>query len=494
MMNKKDARLPHANRQKVQFFWNGRSVEGRSGESVATALLANGIRTLAWTRKFHRPMGYSGSYVNGVLARVNDVPNVRIDLMPVTPGLRVEMQNCWPNARFNLLRLARFIPSSWIQGGFEHTNLVPSGSRFYERWEGLLAFLAGVANPANRRGEVTVPAGRRIHANVLIIGGGPSGCLAANEAAAKGKSVVLVTRGEKPARYATSSGNSQITLDIRVQTLFGVEVFGAYREGSLLLGAHHDSSKGAIVFEGDEILLATGRRAVPPVVPGIWLPGSMDARTAILMARDQAVAPGTRVVVLGSGQQHLVAERLRKLGVNVVTAEPIGNLRRVLGRKEVRGVVLDRNIRCDCLVYAGPWVSDRSLSFQSGSEGLLQLYDKGTSRLRLIGSAAEVDEDVPVASRSRHAGLLCPCFDVSTREVDALISQGVTDLEIIKRLTSCGMGPCQGQPCWDSLLAFVSQRTGLPPSHFAKPSQRPPRRALTVAQAAGLTDVVEPLQ
>ncbi|MBN2990675.1 (2Fe-2S)-binding protein, partial [Pseudomonas cedrina subsp. fulgida] len=125
-------RLASARGEGVEFFWNGRPMQGRQGESLATALLANGIRTLAWSRKSHRPLGYSGSYVAGVLARVNGVPNVRLDLLPVSVGVQVEMQNCWPGPAFDLLRLARLIPARWIQGGFEHTNLVPSGTVLFQ--------------------------------------------------------------------------------------------------------------------------------------------------------------------------------------------------------------------------------------------------------------------------------------------------------------------------------------------------------------------------
>jgi len=106
----------------------------------------------------------------------------------------------------------------------------------------------------------------------------------------------------------------------------------------------------------------------------------------------------------------------------------------------------------------------------------------------------EADQLLPVAARSRHKALLCPCFDVSDHEVEALLAQGITDLEVIKRLTSCGMGPCQGQPCWDALRALVSARSGIALAGLARPTLRPPRRALSVAQAAGLASVVEPLQ
>lgn len=493
-MSRVNLRLAHASTQTVEFFWNGRALQGRQGESLAAALLANGIKAFAWTRKSHRPLSYSGSYIAGVLARVDGVPNVRLDLLQVTAGVRVEMQNCWPSPAFDVLRLSRLIPARWIQGGFEHTNLVPSGTALFQRWEAMLAFLAGVAKPAERTGEVAVPPGRYVSADVLVIGGGPAGCAIANQAASAGRSVVLVTRGHDLGRFAHSAGQPRPVLDARVQRVTGVEVFGAYREGELLLGAPHDPAQGALALEADEVVLATGRRACPPVIPNMWLPGVMDARSALIMAHEQAVAPGSQVVVVGNGDEAALASRLRELGVNVVAVKPVTELRRVIGHHAVTAAMFDQPVTCDALVHAGPWLVDASLTFQSRAEGLLQLREQRQSRLRRVGSAAEPDQVLPVAARSRYQALLCPCFDVSCHEVEALIEQGITDLEVIKRLTSCGMGPCQGQPCWDLLRAFVSARSGIPLDMLPRPTLRPPRRALSVAQAAGLADVVEPLQ
>lgn len=492
-MSRVDLRLAHGAQQPVEFFWNGRALQGRVGEHVAAALLANGIRTLAWSRKSHRPMGVSGNYVNGVLARVDGLPNVRLDQVPVRAGLRVEMQNCWPSAGFDLLRLARWIPSGWIQGGFEHTNLIPSGNRLFQYWEALLAFLAGVARPADRVRvrAMGLPEGHALGCELLVIGAGPAGCAAANAAAEQGRDVLLVSRGDRPARLAQACGQREPQLSPKVRTLFGVEVFGAYRDGDLLLGAPHDPAAGAVAMSAAHVLLATGSRSCPPLVPGAWLPGVMDARCALNLAHDCAVAPGRAVVVAGNGDENRVAERLRQLGVTVVAVKSLGSLRRIVGRHRVEKAEFSEPIICDALVHVGPWLQEGSLAFQSAAHGLGQLR-AGRSRFEPIGAAAREDDVLPVSSLEPL--LICPCMDVSSAEVAALVDEGIVDLEVIKRLTSCGMGPCQGQPCWDALRAFVSARSGVPLQALARPTLRPPRRSLTVAQAAGLVDVVEPLQ
>jgi sarcosine oxidase subunit alpha len=83
-------------------------------------------------------------------------------------------------------------------------------------------------------------------------------------------------------------------------------------------------------------------------------------------------------------------------------------------------------------------------------------------------------------------------MDVTAGELLSHIDAGEDDPEVLKRLTSCGMGPCQGYPCWESMIALLASRTGNDPRHFARPSHRAPRRSITVAQAAGLSTEVPP--
>jgi hypothetical protein len=114
--------------KKVTIHWEGRPVEACAGDNVASALFAAGVHVLGRSRKFHRPVGLSGSFLAGVKGQVDGLPNQRLDQIPVRPGLAARAQNVWPNGRFDLLRLAGLIPRQWLRGGFEHPVWLPGGS------------------------------------------------------------------------------------------------------------------------------------------------------------------------------------------------------------------------------------------------------------------------------------------------------------------------------------------------------------------------------
>src|SRR5260370_31597945 len=90
--------------------WNGRTIAARLGNDVATSLYAAGVRILGHSRKFHRPLGLSGSFVAGVKGQVDGLANVRLDPLPVRQGLVVETQNVSPHPRLDLLQLALRLP------------------------------------------------------------------------------------------------------------------------------------------------------------------------------------------------------------------------------------------------------------------------------------------------------------------------------------------------------------------------------------------------
>jgi bacterioferritin-associated ferredoxin len=466
----------------IELLWNGATLEARAGDTVAEALARSGIWAIAATRKRHRPLGLSGCFVQGVLADVDGTPNVRLDRIEARTGMRVTAQSTWPGPRLDLLQAARLIPEKCVRGGFEHPRSLPSGTWRFERWEKALSFLAGEGTlPAAFPGVTVVPGAKR-KADAVVVGAGRSGKREAAALAASGKSVILISR----------SGDREGLPD-QVVTLFAHEAFGVYRAGRLVAAAPFDPAMGATVIETAELVLATGKRSCPPVVPGNDLPGVMDAATALRLAA-RGVDIG-RALVVGTGRESAVAAQLEKAGVSIAAAAPLAVLERIVGRSHVRAADIGRRVACEAVVHAGPWIGDPNLAFQACAQGELRLAaGPMPAHVRIVGSASAPDEPVHVCNlKDARLASICPCMDVMGAEILDLLAGGITHVEEIKRQTGCGMGPCQGLPCWELLRALLGRATS-GRLGADRPSHRPPRAALTVAQAAGLADLVEPQQ
>lgn len=491
-MSKGSDRLPQAPAERVTFLWNGRPVEARAGDSLAAALHAAGIRVLGRSRKFHRPLGLGGSFVAGVQAQVEEIPNSRLDRIEAREGLRAAMQNVWPCARFDLMRFARAIPRRWLRAGFEHPRLLPSGTRRFELWERFLRFAAGGGAPVPvERGGAVVP-GERIAVDLLVVGGGPAGRRAAIVAAGEGRSVLLVSCGREPGSFARMMGADLPALPDGVRLLAGHELAALYRQGNLAVATPHDGGPAKLIA-AKRVVLATGRRSIPPLVPGADLPGVMDLRTAAALV-GRGIRPGHSVVLVGSGDLAPVAARLVAHGARLVESAPAASVERVIGGTGVQAVELGgRRVVCDALVHAGPWRADPALRFQASAEGEFRLAGGALPpNVALAGDAALPPEPVVCGAALNDRAFVCSCMDVTVAEIRALVAKGETHVEVLKRLTGCGMGPCQGTPCWDYLAAALAALTGAPPERHGSPSYRPPRGQITLGQAAGLADLVEP--
>ena len=484
-------RLAHATGDPVSIFWNGHRIDCRAGDSVAAALCGAGIRRLASSRKFHRPIGLSGSYVAGSLVRIDGRPHQRADRVIVRDGMDVREQNVWPSSRLDLLKLMRLLPRRPFEAGFEHPKFLPSGTRRFDRWEELMRFLAGIGEVPSDTASGTPIAGELVSVDVAIVGGGPAGRAASIDATRAGESVLLVSRGRMPGAGALAGGAALPSLPAPVRTIAAAEAFALYRRGTLLGIAPFDGGP-ALLVEAKRIVLATGRRSCPPIVAGIDLPGVLDLRSAFALAHDHAVAPGHSVLLIGSGDLAPVKNRFAELGVRIVGTAPATDLELVSGWNEVTGaVVAGKRVVCDAIVHAGPWRVDPALGFQAGADGAFRMLPGALPpNVRFAGDAALPAEALACPVHGTNA-FVCPCMDVTRAEIEAHL-QTTSHVEELKRLTGCGMGPCQGFPCWDNLAAVLAARTGEAPAQFGHPTYRPPRGALTLAQAAGLAALVEP--
>jgi len=478
--------------ERVAIHWQGRAISASPGEDAAAALFAAGILILGYSRKFHRPLGLSGIFLAGVKGHVEGLPNQRFDLTPVRAGLALRPQNVWPDGRFDLQRLARLIPPRWLRGGFEHPAWLPGGSGRFQVWESFLRLMAGGGDAVDPNRPGAGLAGERLTADVAIVGGGPAGRQAARQAVASGRAVILVSRSGRPGTIAEALGGDLPALPDSVLRLAGHEAAALYRQGRLLVCTPRAGGPAKLI-ETRQLVLATGRISVPPLVPGADLPGVLELRKAVELIQRHGAALG-RIVLIGSGDLAAIGRRLGGLGANILATRPAGELRRIEGRRRIERAIFDSgSIGCDSLVHAGPWRADPSLPFQAGADGEFRL---SASRLpphvEIIGSAAIPPEPIAHGPALDDGAMACPCMDVTVGEIRDLVAAGHDHVEELKRLTGCGMGPCQGFPCWDLLAAALAAITGRAAESFGHPSYRPPRGALTLAQAAGLAHLVQP--
>ena len=84
--------------------------------------------------------------------------------------------------------------------------------------------------------------------------------------------------------------------------------------------------------------------------------------------------------------------------------------------------------------------------------------------------------------------IICRCNDVTQKEIEELIDQGITDIEEIKRLLRVGMGPCQGRTCIPLVIGIIARKTGKKPEEIPVPATRIPTRPVPMGVLVGDCD------
>ena len=406
--------------RRLTFTFDGVAYTAHPGDTLASALLANGVHLVGRSFKYHRPRGIlsAGSEEPNALVTVKrdwrrTTPNLRATEVELYEGLVATSQNRWPS-------LARDLGSVNDRA----SGLIPAGFYYKSfmgpRWLGKRANRAWhkVYEPAIRRmaglGRAPIEAdpdrytSRYAHCDVLVVGAGPAGLVAALAAAEAGASVIIADEQAEAGGSLLSETGAVIDgapawdwladtlrrLDghDRVRLLTRTTVFGAYPDRMLglaqRLGDHLYSPDPALPRErlwqvrARQIVLASGAIERPLVFPDNDRPGIMLAGAAATYLHRYGVITGTRaVIVTSTDAAYGIATDLAGHGVRIERivdvrtssgAEPASAARAggipvvngcsllgTRGRHRVGGVdiahgrVLRESIACDLVLMAG---------------------------------------------------------------------------------------------------------------------------------------------
>ena len=434
----------------VSFTFEGKPYQGFAGDTIASALAANGLRMLSRSFKYHRPRGIltmAGQDAN-TLVQLDHEPNVLADRHPITEGLRVRGQNYRGSLERDrdaaLGPFARFLPV----GFYYRTFYRPRG--VWERlWEPIVRRSAGLG-----RVRFDTPHGYYDKAygfcDVAVIGGGPAGLSAALAAAEAGAEVLLVE--ETPVlggalTYARFGAGGTRGPALREDLVAAVEAAPNIRVMADALCNAWFADNWLPVIQGNrlhkvraaEVVVAAGAIEQPAQFRNNDLPGVLLGSAAQRLIRLYGVRPGMRAVVLtGNGHGYEVvldlveagvevtavidlcrepgdtpaAQEVVARGLSVLSGQAVAEALPGPGNRSIVGVVTEQGDRIDCdtVAVSVGFTPTYQLPLQAGAR---LGYDDDTAmfsisglpeHMYLAGSVAGVHDLDAVLAGGRRAG------------------------------------------------------------------------------------------
>ena len=417
--------------KKISFKFNGKNYFGYEGDTLASALIANGVHLVGRSFKYHRPRGFFGAGVDEPYAMVQlirdneSIPNVRATEQELFEGLEAKSVNCWPNVNFDIGAINNFL-NKFFPAGFYYKTFMWPRSFWYKVYEPIIRKAAGFgvvsASHDQERYEHKYE-----YCDLLVTGSGPSGLASAYAAAQNGASVILAE--DKP-RF----GGSLLTSEVSIGNQSGQEwaeniiselksmpnvtvknrsqVFGYYDHNMLVMSERisdhlpktnkYTPKQRLWYIRAKEVLISSGSIERPLVFGNNDTPGVMLSSAAKEYLKIYGVLVGKKPLVFTNNDSgYETAIEFKKNGIDPVVLDTrkdpsseIVNEAKSLnidikfsyvvvaakGYKKVKSADIAKisddkkqlsqieNINCDCICVSGFWTPTIHLASQSGNK------------------------------------------------------------------------------------------------------------------------------
>ena len=416
----------------ISFYFNGKQYQGYKGDTLASALIANGVSVTARSFKYHRPRGIVGLGIEEPASMVElegdfASGNNPITIVPIQDGLRANSINCWPSVNFDFGAVTQLF-AKLMPAGFYYKTFKWPNWHLFEPSIRRAAGLAGAPElpPAQCRFEA-----RHAHTDILIVGAGAAGLMAALTAGRTGARVFLVDEGLNPGgsllnRALEIDGAPATDWVSKVVTeLDAMDNFTylknatawAYREHNMII-VNERSPKDDGVLErswrirAGQVICATGAIERALVFANNDRPGVMMASAIQGYVNRYAVRPGKRAVMFtNNNSSYAAAADMVKAGIEIVAivdsrasvpAEAMALVKglnvlegfvvtTVKGYKRVKSVTVEprhggasSSISCDLLGQSGGW------------NPTVHLFSQSRGTLKYNEDIASFEPDTPV--------------------------------------------------------------------------------------------------
>ena len=384
------------------FTFDGRHMQGVPGEPVAAALLANGVKLVARSFKYHRPRGVmsAGSEEQNALVTVGrgaqTEPNLRATTLEVAEGLEVFSQNAWPSLRYDVMAVNDFV-SPFLAAGFYYKTFMWPRSFWEKLYEPIIRHAAGLGGLSGKTNPDDYEKAFAF-CDVLVIGAGPAGLMAALTAGRAGADVILADEDTamggrllrereeidgKPAVDWVAEALAELSAMKNVRLMTRTTVTGAYDQGTYgalerVAGLRQPGKPLECFWRivAKRAILCAGALERPIAFPNNDRPGIMMASAVRAYVNRWGVAPGKAVTIFGNNDDaHRTARDLVAAGIKVAAlidsrddAKVSGDfpiytgaqVTATKGRHGLGSITISHNggtrtIRTDCLAMSGGW-------------------------------------------------------------------------------------------------------------------------------------------